>query len=116
MDGGRIKNISGQLGEWSHLLLAGHLLMLHVLAFGGWQLPAVRLLWLVALGLFLIWQPFVAGERRISLVQGFVLFFVVVVVMVSFFFFFFFLLLLLFLLFLFFFVGLVGEKRRSGEK
>lgn len=49
-----------------HLLLAGHLFLIHVLAFGGWQMPAVRLLWLVALGLFLIWQPFVAGERRIG--------------------------------------------------
>lgn len=52
------------------MLLAGHLLMLHALAFGGWQVPAVRLLWLVALGLFLIWQPFVDGEQRISGRQG----------------------------------------------
>ena len=54
---------------WSrqpHLLLAGHLLLLHALAFGGWQLPAVRILWFVALGLFLLWQPFVAGEQRMS--------------------------------------------------
>ncbi len=54
----------------SHLLLAGHLLLLHALAFGGWQLPAVRILWFVALGLFLIWQPFVAGEQRMSALQG----------------------------------------------
>lgn len=52
-----------------HLLLAGHLLMLHVLAFGGWKISAVRLLWVVALGLFLIWQPFVSGERRVSIAQ-----------------------------------------------
>ena len=64
----------GRLGKWSHLLLLGHLLILHVLAFGGWRVPAVRLLWMVALGLFLIWQPFVAGERRISWRQGLVLF------------------------------------------
>lgn len=51
------------------LLLAGHLLLLHALAFGGWQIPAVRILWLGALGLFLIWQPFVAGERHMSLRQ-----------------------------------------------
>lgn len=68
--------VSG-LADWPHSLLAGHLLMLHVLAFGGWQIPALRLLWMVALGLFLIWQPFVAGERRISLVQGVALFVVV---------------------------------------
>ena len=58
---------------WSrqpHLLLAGHLLLLHALAFGGWQLPAVRILWFVALGLFLLWQPFVAGEQRMSPRQG----------------------------------------------
>ncbi len=58
---------------WSrrpHFLLAGHLLLLHALAFGGWKLPDVRILWFVALGLFLIWQPFVAGERRMNLRQG----------------------------------------------
>lgn len=60
-----------------HLLLAAHLLILHVLAFGGWQRLDVRWLWLVALGLFLIWQPFVAGERRISPRQGGLLFAVV---------------------------------------
>ena len=61
---------------WSrqpHFLLAGHLLLLHALAFGGWKLPTVRILWFVALGLFLLWQPFVAGERRMSLQQGAVL-------------------------------------------
>ena len=58
--------LANRLANWPHLLLAAHLLMLHTLAFGGWQVPAVRLLWLVALGLFLIWQPFVAGEQRIS--------------------------------------------------
>ncbi len=56
-----------------HVLLAGHLLLLHALAFGGWQLPAVRILWFVALGLFLIWQPFVAGEQRMSALQGSIL-------------------------------------------
>lgn len=58
---------------WSrrpHFLLAGHLLLLHALAFGGWRLPAVRILWFVAFGLFLLWQPFVAGERRMSRRQG----------------------------------------------
>lgn len=50
-----------------HWLLASHLLLLHALGFGGWQIPAVRILWLGALGLFLLWQPFVAGERQISM-------------------------------------------------
>ena len=49
-----MSGLTRRLGEWPHLLLAGHLLMLHVLAFGGWQIPAVRLLWMVALGLFFI--------------------------------------------------------------
>jgi hypothetical protein len=62
------------LARRPHVLLAAHLLILHLLAFGGWQIPAVRLLWLVALGLFLIWQPFVAGERPISMLQGITLF------------------------------------------
>lgn len=67
---------SDALPWWSrqpHFLLAGHLLLLHALAFGGWKLPAVRILWFVALGLFLLWQPFIAGERRMSLRQGGVL-------------------------------------------
>ena len=61
---------------WSrrpHFLLAGHLLLLHALAFGGWRLPAIRILWFVAFGLFLLWQPFVAGERRMSRRQGAIL-------------------------------------------
>jgi hypothetical protein len=68
-----VGKIASRLAGWPHFLLASHLLMLHTLAFGGWKIPAVRLLWVVALGLFLIWQPFVAGERRIELRQGVVL-------------------------------------------
>lgn len=69
--------LTARVADWSHFLLAAHLLMLHVLGFGGWKIPAVRLLWVVALGLFLLWQPFVAGERRISIGQGLALFAVV---------------------------------------
>ena len=57
-----------------HWLLAGHLLILHALAFGGWRVLAVRLLWPVAVGLLLLWQPFVEGERSVSRVQVAVLF------------------------------------------
>ena len=70
------KDASATLPWWSrhpHFLLAGHLLLLHALAFGGWQLPAVRILWFVALGLFLLWQPFVAGEQRMNPRQGAIL-------------------------------------------
>lgn len=77
MNTGARPGLAARLSGWSHLLLLGHLLMLHVLAFGGWKIPAVRLLWMVAIGLFLIWQPFVAGERRISFRQGAALFAVV---------------------------------------
>ncbi len=70
MNAGVGRQLANRLANRPHLLLAGHLLMLHALAFGGWQVPAVRLLWLVALGLFLIWQPFVDGEQRISGRQG----------------------------------------------
>lgn len=73
MNGGFSQRLANRLANWPHLLLAGHLAMLHALAFGGWEVPAIRLLWLVALGLFLIWQPFVAGERRISGRQAIVL-------------------------------------------
>ena len=70
------KDASANFPWWSrhpHFLLAGHLLLLHALAFGGWKLPAVRILWFVALGLFLLWQPFVAGEQRMNPRQGGVL-------------------------------------------
>ncbi len=73
MNVGHSEKFANWFRNWPHLLLAGHLLMLHTLAFGGWRIPAVSLLWLVALGLFLIWQPFVAGEQRISPRQGFFL-------------------------------------------
>lgn len=73
MNAGYSGKFANWFRNWPHLLLAGHLLMLHMLAFGGWRIPAISLLWLVALGLFLIWQPFVAGEQRISLRQGFFL-------------------------------------------
>jgi hypothetical protein len=77
MNTGIVARAASRLAAWPHLLLATHLLVLHALAFGGWQIPAVRLLWIVALGLFLIWQPFVAGERPVALRQGLVLFAVV---------------------------------------
>lgn len=74
MNAGQPARAISRLANWPHVLLAAHLLMLHALAFGGWRIAAVRLLWVVALGLFLIWQPFVAGERQINLRQGAVLF------------------------------------------
>lgn len=48
----------------------GHLFVLHVMAFGGLNVMPVRLLWPVAIGLLLLWQPFVDGERRVSRRQG----------------------------------------------
>ena len=74
MNSGIIGVTARRLAGWPHFLLATHLFMLHTLAFGGWQIPAVRLLWVVALGVFLIWQPFVTGEKRIEWRQGVVLF------------------------------------------
>jgi signal transduction histidine kinase len=74
MNIGLIAKAANRLAGWPHFLLACHLLMLHALAFGGWQIPAVRLLWVVAIGLFLIWQPFVTGERQVALRQGLILF------------------------------------------
>ncbi len=62
--------LTRRLANWPHLLLGLQLLALHALAFGGWRVPAIRLLWVVVIGLFLIWQPFVAGERRIEVRHG----------------------------------------------
>ena len=58
------------LGRFPNFLLAGHLLVLHVIAFGGWHVAPTRLLWPVAVGLLLLWQPFVDGEKRVSRGQG----------------------------------------------
>ena len=70
MDNTQASNPQPWWARRPHLLLAGHLLLLHALSFGGWELPSVRILWLVALGLFLLWQPFVAGRRPMSLLQA----------------------------------------------
>lgn len=52
-----------------HFLLAGHLALLHALVFGGWKILAVRLTWPLAVGLLLLWQPFVKGEQRLGQAQ-----------------------------------------------
>lgn len=63
-----------KLTEWPvrlpNFLLVGHLFVLHVMVFGGLNVMPVRLLWPVAIGLLLLWQPFVDGERRVSRRQG----------------------------------------------
>ncbi len=52
------------------LLLAGHLLIVHVLVFGlQASLEARLILWPMAMGLFLLWQPLVAGGQRLGLFQ-----------------------------------------------
>lgn len=48
-----------------NLLLMLHLGMVHVLSFGGWRDASLKLLWVVALGVFLLWQPFVASDNRL---------------------------------------------------
>lgn len=62
-----------------HVLLVGHLAILHALAFGGWQVAAVRLSWPLAVGLLLLWQPFVKGEQQLGRGQGALLLGVVLV-------------------------------------
>lgn len=74
--------LAERLGRHSHGLLLGHLLILHALAFGGWHFTAVRLLWPVAVGLLLLWQPFVEGERELTRGQGALLFALVVALVV----------------------------------
>ena len=57
-----------------NLLLAGHLAILHVLAFWPGATLEVRLiLWPVAMGLFLLWQPVVSGGQRLGPGQTLVL-------------------------------------------
>lgn len=78
MNSSVVQRLTDWLGRFPNFLLAGHLLVLHAIAFGGWHLAPVRLLWPVAVGLLLIWQPFVDGEQRVSRGQGIVLLAVVV--------------------------------------
>ena len=67
MNGSVVQKLTERLGRFPNLLLASHLFILHLIAFGGWRLFApVRLLWPVAVGLLLLWQPFVDGEQRVS--------------------------------------------------
>lgn len=73
MNGLGIEKLTAWLARRPHWLLAGHVLILHILAFGGWKTIEGRLLWLVAVGLLLMWQPFVEGERRIERQQVVVL-------------------------------------------
>lgn len=57
-----------------NFLLAGHLGALHVLTFWlGNALEARLILWPVAMGLFLLWQPLVAGGQRLGMGQTVVL-------------------------------------------
>lgn len=57
-----------------NLLLAGHLAILHGLAFWPAASLQVRLiLWPVAMGLFLLWQPVVSGGQRLGPGQTLVL-------------------------------------------
>ena len=42
MNAGFMGRLANRLANWPHLLLAVHLLMLHALAFGGWQAAQKR--------------------------------------------------------------------------
>jgi len=83
MNGFFLQALAQRLGRYPHLLLLGHLAILHALVFGGWHLMGVRLLWPVAVGLLLLWQPFIEGERELSRGQGAMLMAAVVVLMVG---------------------------------
>lgn len=74
-----VKFLTDWLVQHPHVLLAGHLGLLHALAFGGWQIPVLRVLWPVAVGLLLLWQPFVKGEQQLRGMQTWLLFGVVLV-------------------------------------
>lgn len=65
-----VRFLTDWLGRRPHILLLGHLVILHALAFGGWRVATLKLLWPVAVGLLLLWQPFVEGKRRFPAEQG----------------------------------------------
>jgi signal transduction histidine kinase len=55
------------------VIVVAMLALLHVAVFRGVTDPWARALLLAHLGLLLLWQPFLRGEQRLSLVQGVIL-------------------------------------------
>lgn len=74
MDTENRRSLLGWLLQQPNLLLAGHLGGLHALTFWLGGTPEARLiLWPAAMGLFLLWQPLVAGGQRLGTGQTLVL-------------------------------------------
>ena len=72
---------AGRLMRWGQFLLARQhavlvalLALLHLALLAGAGSPIGLTCWLVDVGLFLLWQPFVATERRLSLASVLLLF------------------------------------------
>lgn len=57
------------LSHHRYAVLLAILVVVHLVALETPDTPLGRVLWLCNVGLFLIWQPFVSGERRLAPVQ-----------------------------------------------
>ncbi len=73
MNAGRLTRWGQFLQARQHAVLVALLALLHLSFLAGAGSPIGLTCWLVDVGLFLLWQPFVATERRLSLASLFLL-------------------------------------------
>ena len=74
MNAGRLMRWGQFLLARQHAVLVALLALLHLALLAGTGSPIGLTCWLVDVGLFLLWQPFVATERRLSLASVLLLF------------------------------------------
>jgi signal transduction histidine kinase len=70
----RVANLAWSFSQrYWRVIVVAMLALLHIAVFRGVADPWARALLLAHLGLLLLWQPFLRGEQRISLMQGVIL-------------------------------------------
>jgi hypothetical protein len=71
---------ANRLAAWRSLLLVALLLLLHIVILLGPADPLARTLFVAHLGLFILWQPFVRSDQRLSVLALFLLAILIAVV------------------------------------
>ena len=80
----RVANLAWSFSQrYWRVIVVAMLALLHIAVFRGVADPWARALLLAHLGLLLLWQPFLRGEQRISLMQGVILALVASAVMLN---------------------------------
>ena len=70
----RVANMAWSFSQrYWRVIVVAMLALLHIAVFRGVADPWARALLLAHLGLLLLWQPFLRGEQRVSLMQGVIL-------------------------------------------